>query len=77
MIKMANELAKLDCLVVFQTTGSGTFNADARRLLGLQQHIPIELTDSSISFFHPLQKFFDLTKFGKKPVKVSLLYYSN
>ena len=72
MIKLVNELAKLDVLVVFQTAGSGTFNADARRLMGLQQEIPIELTDQRITFFKPMQDHFNLCRFGRGRVKVSL-----
>ena len=71
MIKLVNYMAKLDVLVIFQTAGSGTFNADARRLMGLQHEIPIELTDSTISFFKPLQDHFDLCRFGRGRVKVS------
>ena len=70
MIKLVNELAKLDVLVVFQTSGSGVFNCDARRLIGLQHEIPIEVTDPSISFFKPLQDHFGLCRFGRGRVKV-------
>ena len=72
MIKMVNKLAKLDVLLVFQTSGSGAFNVDARRLTGLQHYIPIEFTDSAISFFKPLQDFFGLCRFGRKWLKVSI-----
>ena len=61
----------MDVLVIFQTAGSGTFNADARRLAGLQQEIPIELTDERITFFKPMQDHFKLCRFGRGRVKVS------
>lgn len=73
MIKLVNTCAKLDVLVVFQTAGSGTFNADSRRLMGLQHEIPIELTDARITFFQPIQDHFDLCRFGRGRVKVSIL----
>ena len=71
MIHLVNEMAKLDILVIFQTSGSGVFNVDARRLSGLQHYLPIEMTDRSISFFKPLQDHFDLCRFGRGYVRVS------
>ena len=77
MIQLVNFMAKFDVLVVFQTSGSGIFNSDARRLLGLQQELPIELTDPSITFFEPLQKHFDLCRFGRSRVKVSVKFIND
>ena len=74
MIKLVNEMAKLDVLVVFQTAGSGTFNCDARRLAGLQQKLPELLLDPTIKFFQPLQKHYDLCRFGRLDVKVGLKF---
>jgi len=71
MIHLTNEMAKLDILVVYQTSGSGVFNVDARRLSGLQHYLPIEMTDRSITFFKPLQDHFDLCRFGRGYVRVS------
>ena len=70
---MVNEMAKLDILVIFQTSGSGVFNVDARRLSGLQHYLPIEMTDRAISFFKPLQDHFDLCRFGRGYVRVSFM----
>ena len=71
MIKLVNEMAEMDVLVVFQTSGSGTFNCDARRLAGLQQKLPKTLVDPRITFFKPLQDHYDLCRFGTTDVKVS------
>ena len=75
MIKLVNELAVHDVLVVFQTAGSGTFNCDARRLAGLQQKLPPLLVDPDIKFFKPLQVHYDLCRFGTTDVKVSFLVW--
>ena len=48
------------------TSGSGTFNCDARRLAGFQQFIPEELTDPEMTFFKDLQDHFGLCRFGKR-----------
>ena len=71
MIKLVNEMAALDVLVVFQTAGSGAFNCDARRLAGLQQRLPKMLMDPRITFFKALQDHFGLCKFGTRDVKVN------
>ena len=74
MIKLVNEMAKLDVLVVFQTAGSGAFNCDARRLAGLQQKLPPLLLDPKIKFFKALQDHYGLCRFGTTDVKVSRPY---
>ena len=76
MIKLVNEMAELDVLVVFQTAGSGTFNCDARRLAGLQQKLNPTLLDPKIKFFKPLQQHYDLCRFGRNNVKVILCEFS-
>ena len=53
-------MAKYDLLVVFVTSGSGVFNCDARRLVGLQLNIPSELSDPTITYFQPLQNHYGL-----------------
>ena len=69
MIQLVNDMAALDVLVVFMTSGSGTFNADARRLSGLQQRIPTELTNPNILVFKDLQDHYGLCNFGTSQVK--------
>ena len=69
MIKLVNELAELDVLVVFITSGSGIFNADARRLSGLHQRIPREFTDPSVHSFKIIQDHYGLGRFEGRRVK--------
>ena len=68
MMKLVNEMAELDVLVVYIACGTGVFNADARRLVGLQTRLPEELMDPSIKAFAPLQKHFNLCQFGSTQV---------
>lgn len=69
MILLVNDMAELDVLVVFMTSGSGIFNADARRLSGLQNRIPSELTNPNITIFKPLQDHYGLCNFGTTQVR--------
>ena len=69
MIKLVNEMAELDVLVVFMTSGSGIFNADARRLAGLHQKIPVELTNPNIRFFKDIQDHYGFCNFGTSQVR--------
>ena len=69
MIKLVNEMAELDILVIFMASGSGVFNADARRLVGLQSRIPKELADPAIRQFKALQDHYGLCKFGTTQIK--------
>ena len=62
-------MAKYDILVVFVASGTGVFNCDARRLVGMYQHIPPELSDPTIVYFKPIQDHYGLNKFGKSPVR--------
>ena len=69
MIKLVNDMAELDVLVVFMASGTGVFNADARRLVGLQTAIPKELTYEHLTVFAPLQRHYGLCEFGSTQVK--------
>lgn len=62
-------MAKYDILVVFVASGSGAFNCDARRLVGMYHTIPPELSDPTIDYFKPIHDHYGLTKFGKSPVR--------
>ena len=69
MILLVNELADLDVLVVFITSGSGIFNADARRLSGLHQRIPREFTDPSVLSFKVIRDHYGLDRFEGQRVR--------
>ena len=69
MVKMVNDFAKMDVLVIFMATGTGIFNVDARRLVGLQHRLPEELVDPNISVFKAFQDHYDLCRFGTTQVK--------
>ena len=69
MIKCVNDFAKMDVLVIFMASGTGVFNVDARRLVGLQHRLPEEICDPSISVFKALQDHFDICRFGTTQVK--------
>ena len=62
-------MAKHDILVVFVASGTGVFNCDGRRLVGMYLHIPKELTDPTISYFKPIQDHYGLCNFGQSPVR--------
>ena len=62
-------MAKYDLLVVFVASGSGVFNCDARRLIGLQADIPPELSDPTIVYFKPIQDHYGLCRFDKTPLR--------
>ena len=69
MIAVVNDFAALDVLVVFMTSGSGIFNSDARRLSGLHQRIPPELTNPNIKVFKDLQDHYGFCNFGTTQVR--------
>lgn len=69
MTKLVNEMAELDVLVIFMASGTGIFNVDARRLVGLQHYLPEEVVDPTISVFKALQDHYDLCRFGTTQVK--------
>ena len=69
MIKLVNEMAELDVLVVFMASGTGVFNSDARRLVGLQSNLPKELVDPTFTTFKPLQDHYGLLQFERTQVK--------
>ena len=69
MIKMVNEFAELDVLVVFWTSGTGIFNTDPRRLAGLHACLPSAIIDPTITFFKPLQDHYGLCRFNTSRVR--------
>ena len=69
MIKTVNDFAELDVLVVFMTSGTGVFSSNARKLVGLQQYIPAELTNPNIKVFKDLQEHFGLCRFGTEQIR--------
>ena len=71
MIMLTNFFAELNVLVVFFTTGSGVFNADARRLCGGHTTLPPELSDPTLVYFKPLQEHYGFCEFGENPIRYS------
>lgn len=71
MILLANDMAKLDVLVLYIASGSGIFNCDVRRLTGCYGKIPHEMLNPANKFFEPFQKHYELLKFESNEVTVS------
>ena len=74
MIMLVNEMADLDVLVIFIASGTGIFNCDTRRLTGFQSKLPTPMLDPKLKFFEPFQKHYNLCRFGRLDVTVSLKY---
>ena len=72
MIMFANDMAKLDVLVLYVASGSGVFNCDTRRLTGFQSRIPQEMLDPKNKYFEPFQKHYGLLEFKSYDVTVSI-----
>ena len=75
MILLANEMAKLDVLVLYVASGSGIFNCDTRRLTGFYSRIPAEMLNPKNKYFEPFQKHYDLLRFRSLDVTVSITIY--
>ena len=71
MIMLANELAKLDVLVLYIASGTGIFNCDARRVTGFYSQIPSDLLDPKKKFFAPFQKHYKFLEKGTLYLTVS------